>query len=135
MYKIICLSYERLGEKNIYVGETSRPWRERIIEHDTGIDSLKKDSVFIQHWMNKHCLDTVCPDLKYEIIGSYNDCLRRQLLKAVNIIDQGIMNRKLEFQSNKLYRLEVTMQASSMERNWKEEAETRLKRMYWGLSV
>ena len=37
-----------------YIGETSRPVRERVSEHWKYLKNWNKDSVMIQHWMRCH---------------------------------------------------------------------------------
>ena len=108
-----------------YVGETCRPWRERILEHYKGIHNVKSDSVFVEHWMHTHGLEVECPEFKFEIIGAYSDALRRQIGEAVNIIDKGTLNRKNEFNSNELCRLEPTVTTWTSEEHWRQDLEQR----------
>ena len=109
----------------IYVGETSRPWRERVLEHCDGMLNCKASSVFVEHWMEHHGLDTICPEFKFEIVSTYPDPLRRQLSEALNIQDRGTMNRKLEYNKNEICRLEATMKTKDQEKLWREEFDNR----------
>ena len=89
-----------------YIGETSRPWRERIIEHEENRTNWRPKSFQIAHWMESHQLDTVCPDFKFEILKKYDDPLRRQIGEALYILDTGSLNRRMEFNENVICRLE-----------------------------
>ena len=108
-----------------YVGETSRPWRERVLEHQQGIIKLKTDSVFVEHWMDQHGLETKCPTFKFQILSSYGDALRRQLCEAINITDRGTLNRKNEYNCNQLCRLEPSKHTWEQEKLVKIESNTR----------
>ena len=108
-----------------YVGETSRPWRERVIEHVRGMINIKQDSVFVQHWMEAHGTSTVCPEFKFKILASYDDPLRRQLNEALNIGWIGTMNRKDEMNSNEICQLQPSINTWAYENEWKKSTESR----------
>ena len=110
-----------------YVGETSRPWRERILEHVDGMDKVSPTSVFVQHWMEAHPTRSSCPAFKFEIIESYGDPLRRQICEALYIRLEGTLNRKTEFNTNELCRFEAPEMTIDQERRWKDEFEHRKK--------
>ena len=109
----------------VYVGETSRPWRERIREHVENTKKLKPDSVIVQHWAEQHGTHTVSPEFEFSIIGQYKDPLRRQICEAIQIIDQGTLNRKSEFNVNELCRLETNRNWKEVQSNVIKEAESR----------
>ena len=111
-----------------YVGETSRPWRERVLEHQQGISRLKVDSVFVEHWMECHELDTECPKFKFQVISSYQDALRRQLCEAIHITEKGTLNRKNEYNNNHLCRLEPSMISWEQEKLLITEVESRKRK-------
>ena len=91
-----------------YVGETSRPVRERVHEHLRNLKNWNSDSVILYHWMKHHGTEVTSPEFKFELIGSYNDPLRRQLTEAIEIKEQGTLNSKHEFGVNDLYHLECS---------------------------
>ena len=110
---------------SIYVGETSRPWRERIREHIEGMNKIKPNSVFVEHWMKKHPLDSTCPEFEFTIVTSYKDALRRQIGEALYILAEGNLNRKTEFNLNELCRMEPRHHTKDVEENWRNEFEER----------
>ena len=71
--------------------------------------------------MEEHSLDIVCPEFKYEIIGQYGDPLRRQLGEALNILETGNLNRKMEYNGNEICRLESRMRSWEAELNAKKQ--------------
>ena len=89
-----------------YVGETSRPIRERVLEHENNKLNWSKKSFQLAHRMEKHPTDLECPRFKFVVIGQYKDALRRQLGEALHIMDSGNLNRKMEFNQNEICRLE-----------------------------
>ena len=99
-------SIKKMPDAACYIGETSRPIRERALEHEKNKAGWRMESFQIAHWMDCHPLETTCPTFKYEIISQYKDPLRRQLNEAINILNKGILNRKMEFGRNELCRLE-----------------------------
>ena len=104
-----------------YIGETSRPFRERVIEHENNRKNWNKKSFQIAHWMERHHLDLVCPKFKYEIIGQYGDPLRRQLGEALNILETGNLNRKMGFNENEICRLESRKRSWELEQSAKQD--------------
>ena len=99
-----------------YVGETSRPWRERILEHVDGILKISPSSTFVQHWMEEHPTNVQCPEFKFDIVESYGDPLRRQICEALNIKKIGTLNRKNEFNVNELCSFEMPEKMVDQER-------------------
>ena len=89
-----------------YVGETSRPARERASEHMKYLKGWSKESIILQHWMEQHSTEVSCPRFKFELIDAYSDALRRQLTEAIYIAEQGTLNNKHEFGVNELYQLQ-----------------------------
>ena len=96
------------GEAGYYVGETSRPVRERVYEHMCALRKWKTTSFQIDHWMLRHPTETSPPCFKFEILACYKDALRRQIREGLSIMDTGTLNKRMEFNSNELCRL-VTM--------------------------
>ena len=103
-----------------YIGETSRPWRERIREHVSNVNNWRPKSFILDHWMNNHPLDTKTPEFEYKIVGSYADALRRQLCEGLFIIERGGLNKRVEFGQNRLCRMQSTLSSEEQEENTKE---------------
>ena len=108
-----------------YIGETSRPARERISEHIKNWTGWNKKSIIIHHWMEQHPTQIVSPQFKFEIIGAYNDPLRRQLSEAIHILEQGTLNSKHEFGVNEIYQLQCLGSSRDQESYLREELEKR----------
>ena len=108
-----------------YIGETSRPARERISEHVRNVLRWSKDSVILHHWMDRHSTDTVIPTFKFEVLASYCDPLRRQLTEAILISKQGTLNGKSEFGVNEIIKLEGAATSREQEERLKTELEKR----------
>ena len=81
-----------------YIGETSRPVRERVKEH---FDKARKDSFIRAHWMEHHSLEIRCPEFRLKIIGKYRNALRCQLLEALKITLSGTLNKKVNMEQMK----------------------------------
>ena len=108
------------GNNHVYVGETSRPWRERVREHLNNASNWMPKSFILDHWMWSHSTDTEQPEFKFKILSSYSDALRRQLSEGVHILDKGGLNRKNEFCQNMLCRMEVSRTINEKEEFSKE---------------
>ena len=92
-------------ERGIYVGETCRPVRERVLEHMNALKNWNVKSFQLAHWMMHHQTDTVPPRFKFKIASSYQDALRRQISEGLFIIEKGTLNKRDEFNSNEICRL------------------------------
>ena len=106
----------------VYVGETSRHVGTRLQEHLKNLHNWKKESFILEHWALQHGTLTVPPEFEYKIIASHKDALSRQLHEAVLISNKGNLNRKNEFASNQLIRLQ------SKDYSWEEEKHGRTHR-------
>ena len=109
----------------VYIGETARPWRDRIWEHFDKAKNLKPDSMIVQHWAEQHGTQSECPAFEFKILNKFKDPLRRQICEAICIQDQGTLNRKSEFNTNELCRLEARKHWRDMESQLKSEAESK----------
>ena len=130
IYKAKCLKCSNLktvSSSPTYIGETSRPWRDRVIEHMNGIKKINPDSVFIEHWMLMHGTETVCPDFKFEIVTAYPDPLRRQIGEALNILTSGTLNRKTEFNMNEIGGFDAKEHPADVIKRVKHELDQRKK--------
>ena len=110
-----------------YIGETSRPARERTSEHFKNVKNWSKESVLLFHWMDKHGTETTCPPFKFEIVGAYSDPLRRQLMEALLIMEQGTLNGKNEFGINEIHVLQCALSQREQEDQLRAELEKRQK--------
>ena len=135
VYRAHCVDCQMLitGDKGFvekmniptYIGETSRPARERIYEHIKNLRGWSPDSIIIQHWMENHGTEVVCPRFKFDLLGAYSDPLRRQLTEAIYISEQGTLNNKHEFGVNELYQLQCTESSRDQEAQINLELERR----------
>jgi hypothetical protein len=81
---------------------------ERVGEHYSGLDALRKDSHMVKHWFTSHPALDVAPPFRFEVIGRFKDCLTRQLKEAVML--QSIpnsLNSKGEFGRCEIPRLVI----------------------------
>ena len=87
IYEGSCLTCKMNGNGTThkYIGESSRPVRERIIEHIKNANNLDPESFIVEHWADKHGTDVCCPVFRFKIVGNYGDALRRQIYEAVLI--------------------------------------------------
>ena len=97
----------------------------RVKEHWENLQNLKPNSFMISHWMLNHPTSMVPPTFEFRIIGRYNDCLSRQIAEALFIEDRGNLNKKSEFTSNHICRLESGM--SEWEKERQQEVESHEK--------
>ena len=62
VYSATCTKCEAevsiIGNNHVYVGETSRPWRERIREHLNNASNWMPKSFILDHWMCSHSTET-----------------------------------------------------------------------------
>ena len=75
-----------------YIGESSRPLRERVSEHMDNLRGWRSDSFQIHHWMSEHATDTSPPEFTFRVLNSCNDALRRQLGEGIQILETGSLN-------------------------------------------
>ena len=92
-------------KNGVYVGETSRPIRERIWEHKQNLVNWRKESFQLSHWMMDHTMETTAPVFEFRIVSAYSDPLRRQICEGIRILEAGTLNRRCEFNSNEICRM------------------------------
>ena len=111
---------DRIG---IYVGESSRSLYERSKEHFADAEEFNKGSHMVKHWITTHPDEDSCPPFKFKVLGSYRDCLSRQVSEALRIQNSTdtLLNSKNEYASNCLARVVVDM--SKYERRKQERLE------------
>ena len=90
-----------------YIGETSRPLRDRVWEHMQNLRNGNAKSFIIAHWMESHDHTLEAPEFEWKVVDAYNDALRRQLAEGLHILESGQLNKKLEFSNNLICRMEV----------------------------
>ena len=103
--------------KGLYIGETSRQIGTRIEEHLNNLKLWNKESFILLHWMTEHGVSAEPPPFSYKTVATHGDALSRQLHEAVLIRSRGDLNRKYEFASNELVRLQ------SKGYSWEEQKE------------
>ena len=65
----------------------------------------------VKHWITSHQESNACPAFEFNILGSYTDCLSRQVAEALRIMSSKnmLLNSKNEYASNCLSRVCVDM--------------------------
>ena len=107
-----------------YIGETARPFRERVFEHQKNLENCSPKSFIIAHWMEAHASSLVAPEFEWNILDSYGDALRRQLGEGLHILHSGVLNRKQEYNNNIICRMQVTRGKEDLsERDLQKELE------------
>ena len=107
------------------MGETSRPLRERVLEHHQNLLNWKKGAFWLTHWFQEHGTDTVRPQFKFKILTSYKDALRRQLAEGLYIMERGDLNKRCEYDSNEICRLAPVISLYEVEKEGRELAAER----------
>ena len=105
MFLARCIKCKASGVTSKYIGETARQVGERVSEHMQKVDLYNKDSFILQHWMDKHPLDTVQPDFEFSVLSTHRDSLSRQIREAILIGKEGTLNKKSEFGLNEIIRM------------------------------
>ena len=61
----------------------------------------------VKHWMTSHPDSNACPSFDLNMLGSYTDCLSRQVAEALRIMSSKdvLLNSKNEYASNCLSRV------------------------------
>ena len=88
----------------------------------------------VKHWMTKHGDDSYCPAFRFSLLGSYTDCLSRQVAEALRIQNSkdSLLNSKSEYASNCLARVCVDMdryERGKLEKLESEQEKTELKNL------
>lgn len=92
--------------QNVYIGETSRQFGTRVSEHVQNLYNFKKESFILNHWMEAHGMSIQPPKFQFKIIGIHQEALSRQLDEAINIRIIGNLNKRNEYATNELVRME-----------------------------
>ena len=89
----------------VYLGETARNLYTRGREHTRNYDQKKADSFMLKHQQNQHAMAEA--DYKARVVGSYKDCLSRQISEGVQIrrCEKQTMNSKAEWHQPALWRV------------------------------
>ena len=108
VYEAKCMTCYESPAKIIstYVGETARQVGTRALEHLDKARLFKTDSFIIEHWMLQHPVDTRPPRFQFKVSSKHKDALSRQVREALQIKDQGNLNRRNEFSINEIIKLE-----------------------------
>ena len=124
VYQVDCKSCKQ-DSKTVgatYIGESSRQFGTRMSEHYNNLSKWKKESFMLNHWMECHPLSTTPPVFTSKVVSKHKDALSRQIKEAVLIRTRGNMNKKFEFASNEIVRLE------SKKYSWDQSIADREKR-------
>ena len=113
-----------------YIGETARPFRERVLEHLSNLKNGSVKSFLISHWMEDHGTSVRAPEFKWQVIDKYSDALRRQLSEGLYILDSGVLNRKLEFNNNIICRMQAVTTTTGVMSETQLQKELEEKKMY-----
>ena len=117
-YEIVCT---REGCKNVYIGETSRNAFCRGKEHLKDLETMKEESVLVEHLNKCHEGDTShppCHQFKMNITDNHSTTLNRLVNEAVsietkqNLAPGRILNRKHGFRVNSVLKLSTTLNAN-----------------------
>ena len=119
VYRATCLSCKNRPDRSegIYIGETSRQFGTRALEHVVNLRNFNKQSFILDHWMVAHGLDTSPPEFKFTIVNVHKDALSRQLDEAIHILHEGKLNKKKEFALNELIRRQSSQYSWVKERD------------------
>ena len=113
VYEAECLECQKVsndvGPSPKYIGESARPFRLRVNEHFTNLRNWKLDSFMLEHWMTTHGLNMTPPKFQFKSRASYKDSMTRQLAEALLIEEEGSLNKRFEYGSNHLCRLESSI--------------------------
>ena len=71
--------------------------------------------------MEFHSTETTSPAFEFNVIGGYDDPLRRQLCEGLHILNTGTMNRRMEFNDNLICRMQDVDIATMGEGHLKQE--------------
>ena len=71
--------------------------------------------------MDSHYDSDDPPEFKWTVIDSYKDALRRQLGEGLHILNAGALNRKCEFNSNIICRMEARADVKTSDKELQEE--------------
>ena len=89
------------------------------MEHLTNLHQWKKESFIIEHWMQRHGLSPTPPEFTFKVIGAHKGPLSRQLEEAIFIRTEGNLNKRNEFTTNELIRMEAHKYSWEVEKEYK----------------
>ena len=100
VYSAVCESCEPEDMKNqmnrkseyTYIGESGRSFRMRAKEHMESLQNFQSKCFQLNHWAEKHGLETEPPRFRFDLIKQFPDALSRQLMEALMIIKEGGLN-------------------------------------------
>ena len=67
---------------------------------------MEEKSFMLNHWMESHQTSAIPPSFSFRVISKHKDALSRQIKEAVLIKSRGNLNKKCEFASYEIVRLE-----------------------------
>jgi hypothetical protein len=104
------------ARNGIYFGESYRFLYERSKEHFRDAGDFSGGSHLVKHWMTTHPKDDQCPPFRIKVIGTYKDCLTRQVSEALKIHNSMDENEYASNHKSKRDRLPECWRASKLPR-------------------
>ena len=98
----VAYKYECNIDKSCYIGETSRNFYTRNLEHQDKFNKKKQDSFIYQHQLEVH--GGAEPDFKIKVLKSFKDPMSRQIYEGVKIRrSNSSLNTKLDYYQQSTY--------------------------------
>ena len=98
----IVYQYECNQDKSVYIGETSRNFYSRNLEHQDKLNKKKAESFIHQHQLEAHGGSE--PDFNVKVVKSFKDPMSRQIFEGVKIRrSNSKLNTKLDFYQQATY--------------------------------
>ena len=99
-YSITCKLCKQRNINISYEGETARNGYIRGAEHRKELEKRSKKSVLYRHVLKDHESEQNNVDFQMKIVGTFNDCLSRQINESIRIRNKDqklLLNSKAEF--------------------------------------
>ena len=93
----------------MYIGESSRSFHERSLEHTNDARSFSKKSHIVKYWMSCHPEYSNPPPFNFKVTQQFKDCMSRRVEEAIRIqhTKDNILYSKCEYLQNCITRLTV----------------------------
>ena len=98
----IVYQYKCNQDESVYIGETSRNFYSRNLEHQDKYDKKKAESFLYQHQLEAH--GGAEPDVNVKVLKSFRDPMSRQIFEGVKIRrSNSNMNTQIDFYKQATY--------------------------------